>query len=608
MLWRGGADAAPSREPQPQFAHQHRPDSALSWSTVRIFLRSLSEYRDFWRIWVPLLTTVVLLPPIVLAMPLVEKQLVDGILLSRRLELLPQIIGLYAGLWLVSSAVSTAGVTLRTYLAERFSLHLRNRVFTHCEALSLAFSHREHSGRVMALFANDVPAVLGLFTALVVVLGSLVGLAFGVAVMFSLSWQLALVAGVLPPLVAGVATVLTRPFRPAARAAQDKAAELTERLQDNLGGLREVVAFGRESVQTRQFTRTLQELLRLRMRLTLMETGLQTGQSLFSLTVTLVMLGFGGYLVIDGQITLGTLVAMRAFFGSVFQPATLLAGTITAIQKSLASADRLYAFLDEQPRVREREGVGPPEHLAGEVRFDRVNFGYRQGRPVLRDVSFTARPGEVVAMVGPSGAGKSTLASLIARFYDPDEGSILLDGVNLRDLSLDGLRKHIGMVFQDTYLFATTIRENIAFGRDGAREDEIVAAARGANAWEFIERLPAGLDTQVGERGVELSEGQKQRIAIARALLRNPKILILDEPTSALDARSEHLLQLALENLMRGRTTFVIAHRLATVKRADRILVVDGGRVVEQGTHDELLLRGGLYHELHELQVASPAA
>jgi ABC-type multidrug transport system fused ATPase/permease subunit len=221
---------------------------------------------------------------------------------------------------------------------------------------------------------------------------------------------------------------------------------------------------------------------------------------------------------------------------------------------------------------------------------------------VLHEVSLTARPGELVALVGPSGAGKTTLAGLIARFYDPDSGRVLLDGTDVREFTLHGLRSQIGIVFQDTFLFSATIRENIAFGREGATEAEIVAAAHAAHAWEFIERMPDGLDTRTGERGAQLSEGQKQRLSVARVLLRNPRILVLDEPTSALDARSEHLLQAALTELTRGRTTFVIAHRLSTIRRADRILVLDEGRIVQQGTHTELLRRPGLYRELCELQ------
>ncbi len=436
----------------------------------------------------------------------------------------------------------------------------------------------------------------------------LVVLVVGIAIMFSLSPPLALAAGIVPPLVGGAASVLTRPFRPAARRVQEKLAELNERLQENLTGMHEVVAFGQEQAQAMRLTTTLRELLRLRMRVGLMDTALQTGQGLFSIVVTLVIFGYGGYLVVQDQTTLGTIVAMRALFMHVLRPAEQLFGLVSSLQKTLASADRVYAFLDQTPQVRERAWArAPRQDGAGSVVFENVSFAYHAHRPVLRDVSFVTHPGELVALVGPSGAGKSTLASLIARFYDPTEGRVLLDGMDVRDLTLSGLRGQVATVFQDTFLFATTIRQNIAFGREGASEDELMGALRAAHAWEFIERLPEGMDTMVGERGVQLSEGQKQRLAIARALLRDPRILILDEPTSALDARSEHLLQSALDNLMAGRTTFVIAHRLATVQRADRILVLDEGRVVEQGTHLELLRRRGLYRELYELQFAGYA-
>jgi ABC-type multidrug transport system fused ATPase/permease subunit len=277
---------------------------------------------------------------------------------------------------------------------------------------------------------------------------------------------------------------------------------------------------------------------------------------------------------------------------------------VGGVQTALAAADRAYAFLDEKPRVQERVATRSPRAILGEVAFERVGFGYQAGRPVLHGVSFTARPGELIALVGPSGAGKTTLVSLIARFQDPTEGRVLLDGTDLRDLTLADLRSQIGLVFQDTFLFATSIRENIALGREDATEMQICDAARASQAWEFIESLPDCLDTHVGERGVRLSEGQKQRLAIARALLRDPRILILDEPTAALDARSEHFLQMALDRLMPGRTTFVIAHRLATVQRAHRILVVDGGRIVEQGTHTQLLQERGLYRDLFNLQFA----
>jgi len=569
-------------------------------------LHLLNDARGIWRIWVPVLIVAAILPLVSIALPLVQKQLVDGVILAGRIDLLPQTVALYCALWLVSLLSNVAGTVLGTYLNERVLMDLRQRLFEHTARLALAFSNTEHSGRTMSLFVNDAPNVAGIVgTSGSVLVGSLVAMIGGVVAMFSLSWQLALVAGVAPPLVAAVAGYATRPLRPASRRAQEKAAELNERLSEHLTGIREVLAFGHEQTQAVRFAKTMAELVRLRMRVAFVGVGLGVGQSVFSLSVTLVMLGVGGALVIRGETTLGTLLAMQSLFGLVFTPTGQMVGLISGIQKSLGSADRIQAVLAQQPQVQEALHPQPLGVTRGRVSFEDVGFSYATGRPVLENVSFVAEPGEMIALVGPSGAGKSTLVSLIARFYDPTSGQVLLDGVDLRKFSLSALRSQIGMVFQDTFLFAGSIRENIAFGRPAATEAELITAAHAAHAWEFIVQLPQGLDTRIGERGVQLSEGQRQRLAIARALLRNPRILILDEPTSALDARSERLLQSALENLMCDRTTFVIAHRLGTVRRADRILVVEGGRIVEQGVHAELLRGQGVYRELHDLQFAS---
>lgn len=567
------------------------------------FLWSLLSGRRLWRIWLPLAACVLPAPILALAIPLVERQLIDGVILARDPAKLPGIAMLYAGLWLISTFIAIIGAILRSHLSETLGLQLRERLFAQCARLSLAFARREHSGRTAALFNSDVPVVTGLVTTtLLSAITGLVALVGGAVIMLNLNPHLALVTAIAPPVVAGIATLITRPLRPAARQAQEKSAQLSEQLLETLAGIREMVAFGQENRQAHRFSGTLHDLMRLRMRIAYIDTAVQSGTSLFTLTVTLTIFLYGGYLVLQDRTTLGTIIAMRSLFGLVFQPAGQLIGLASGIQKALGAAERLGEFLDHVPSVTESGRARPLPVRSGAITFEEVDFAYQPERPVLQGVSFSASPGEVIALVGPSGAGKSTLASLVARFYDPTAGSIRIDGIDLRDLSLSTLRRSIGFVFQDTFLFAASIRDNLAFGDESADEAAIVAAARAAHAWEFIERLPDGLDTVVGERGTRLSEGQKQRLAIARALLRDPRILILDEPTAALDARSEHLVQEALETLMRGRTTLVIAHRLATIRRAECILVLDNGRIVERGTHAQLLQRPGLYRQLFAFQ------
>jgi ATP-binding cassette, subfamily B, bacterial MsbA len=570
---------------------------------VRLLLRFVGDHRHLWRVWLPLLALSIISPVIALAVPLVERRLIDDVVLADRLDLLAGTAILYGALWLSSFVAGVIGNLLRLYLNERSTLQLRDRAFSHAERLSIPFARQQHSGRTMSLFVNDIPSLGSLFSTTVIGgIGSAITLILSVIVMLRLDPKLAIAAGLGPPILLVVAGFITRPLRPAARRVQEAAAVLNERLQENLTGIREVVAFGQEESRGQHVRVAMRDLLRIRMRIAYMDTALSSGASLFSLAVTVTILIYGSYLVINDQTTLGTVVAMRTLYNYVYSPAARLFGMIGSTQKALGAADRVYALLDQHPQVVDRPTASAPTHVVGQIDFEQVCFSYGPNRDVLHDISFTADPGQIIAIVGPSGAGKTTIVNLVTRFYDPTEGCVRLDGVDLRDLTIHGLRDQIAMVFQDTFLFAMTIRENIAFGRPEADDGAIIAAAQEANIWEFIQELPGGLDTFVGERGVQLSEGQKQRLAIARALLRNPKILILDEPTSALDARSEHLIQSALDNLMEGRTTFIVAHRLSTVQRAHRILVIESGRIVQEGTHAQLLAEAGLYRELCDLQ------
>ena len=455
--------------------------------------RLFRDQRPLWPGVLLLMVLAAVLPPLAVATPLIERHLIDGVILAQQPASLLPAVALYGGIWLLHTAVSICAATLNTYLGERVQQGLRQRLLAHCAALAVPFSHKGHTGQTMALFTSDVPAIGGFPTTLALTaVGSLVGIAVAAATMVTLNWQLALAAALAPPAVAGAAAVLTRPLRPAARRAQEKAAELSERLQETLAGLREVVAFGQEATAGRRFATTLGDLLRLRMRLTFIDTGMRTGQSVFVLAVTIVLMGYGGYLVLQGKTTLGTLVAMQTLFGLVLQPVTQLAGIAREAQKTAGASERVYAFLDTPPQVADRAAARALQPGPLPVVFDGVGFAYEPGRPVLEEISFAVQPGETVALVGPSGAGKTTLVSLLPRFYDPTAGRILLGGDDLRDISLHALRARIGFVFQDTFLFSGTVRENIAFGAPAAGEAAIVAALEAAHAWEFVARLPAG--------------------------------------------------------------------------------------------------------------------
>ena len=591
---------------QPDHLPSRGPDKGSRMSVVLKIL--IEDIRAARAAWVVVIVATLVVPPLALALPLIEKQLIDQAILPRQVTALLPLISLFAILWIANTIISAVAGVIQRYLIERLTNKLREELYTHFADLSLAFARREHSANILSLFVNDVPVLVSLLSSVgFSLLGGVVTLCLAIIAMLSLNWQLALAAGLLPPVLSLGAWILTRPLRPAMQRIQAKTAEVNERIQESLTGLREIVAFGQQHAQSQQISTGLAELLRLRVRMVIVETGIGTAQGVLSLAVSVVILGYGGYLVINGHTTLGTLVAMRSLFGYAFTPAKQLAGLFGTLQKARGAAQRIEGFLAESPQVVESSCSRPLTQVNGSVTFQNVSFAYTDDCPVLSDVTFHVNPGQFIALVGPSGAGKSTLTSLLCRFYDPTCGQVLLDGVDLRNISLVELRKNIGMVFQDTFLFAGSIRENLLFGKSDASAEEIVAGLRSANAWEFVQNLPDGLNTRVGERGVRFSEGQKQRLAIARAFLRNPRILILDEPTSALDARSEALFQSALAELVQGRTTFVIAHRLSTVMRADVVLVLSEGRLVEQGPPADLLRTGGVFRELYDLQFSDLA-
>ncbi|MDP8910101.1 MAG: ABC transporter ATP-binding protein/permease [Chloroflexota bacterium] len=521
------------------------------------------------------------------------------------------------GAFIVRSALIIIGLALvqglfaylRSYLviavAERVGYDLRNQLYEQFQRLSFSFYDRSQTGQLMSRATDDVNNIRGMLMmslrALVIAVVTLIAVT---AIMLWYDWRLALVALSTMPLLVWWSVRFGITIRPLFGQVQQQFGVMTSALQENIAGARVVRAFAQEGRENARFEAELEELFARNLRaarrwslsypLMLLLSGLSTGAVLW----------FGGYRVLTGALSIGTLIAFNLYVWLMAEPVRWLGWVVNRIARAIASGDRIFEILDTKPAIVERPGAIELRPMRGEVRFDDVSFAYAgAGREALSNVSFTAQPGETIALLGPTGSGKSTIINLLPRFYDVTGGRILIDGHDVRDLTLKSLRDQIGAVLQESFLFSVSVRENIAYGRPDAAFEEVVAAARAAHAHDFIMALPEGYDTKLGERGVNLSGGQKQRVAIARALLMDPRILILDDATSSVDSETEYLIQQALHELMQGRTSFVIAQRLSTVKEADQILVLRDGRIVERGTHIELLQRDGFYREIYDLQL-----
>lgn len=507
------------------------------------------------------------------------------------------------GTALVWGIAAFANSYLGEWLSQRVAYDIRNAIYNRMQRLSFAYHDGQQTGQLMSRATQDVEAVrwyvqfgvLRFSYVLLLLLAVLV-------IMMVTNWKLALVAWSFFPLIAWRSTVMTSTLRPLWLEVQNGLARITTVLQETLTGARVVKAFAREDYESRRFSREAQSVFEVSYHSSRIQAAngpAMTGIWMLALAATL---AFGGREIIGGHLSIGALSAFLLYLTLLQMPVRSLGWIIMVLTRAQSAAQRIYEILDAESAVSDSPGALGLRQVAGHVRFEAVSFGYDGLSPVLRGVDIDARPGQLMALIGPMGSGKTTVASLMPRFYDPTEGRICIDGHDIRDLSLASLRRAVGMVQQDVFLFSATIRDNISYGAVDASQESIEAAARAAHIHDFIAGLPDGYDSWVGERGVTLSGGQKQRIAIARTLLVNPRILVLDDSTSSVDMGTERLIQQALLRLVEGRTTFVIAHRLWTVMRADQILVMCDGRIVERGSHRELLEHNGPYRRIYDLE------
>jgi len=534
---------------------------------------------------------------------LTGKGLIDKVIGEKNISLLNLIALAFIVLVIVKGVFSYFQTYLTSFLGYKIVVDMRNQIFQHLQRLSLSFYKRRRIGEIMSRLINDTNVVQNVLVESIMRLILNIFLVTGVLIfIFYIDWSLSLFVLIILPLLAlGIGKLGSR-IKKFSNLVQMKIADISSTIQEVIGGIEVIKSFVTEKKEAQRFRIQNIENFRLNMKRIRFVAILPPLIEILSTIGLAAILWYGGLKVIRGELTIGELVAFLGYVALAVNPLNRIGRDYSQYQQALACAERMFEILDTEPEIRESPGAIEMPRIKGYIQFRNIFFSYDNKEVVLKDINLDLRPGEKVALVGQSGVGKTTLVSLIPRFYDPTSGSIIIDGYDIRNVKLASLRKQIGIVSQETFLFNGTIRDNIAYGKTEVTNEEIVAAAKKANAHNFIMALEKGYATPVGEKGVNLSGGQRQRIAIARAILRNPCILILDEATSAVDAEADTLIQEALEKLMKERTTIVIAHRLSTILGADKIVVLREGKIEEVGIHKELLSKGGTYTKLYKAQ------
>jgi ABC-type multidrug transport system fused ATPase/permease subunit len=539
-----------------------------------------------------------------LVSPLMMKMFVDNVLIDGNRVLLKWFAIIFVLIYVLGAILQTVTSYCYNYLGQRLMLDIRNMLYEHIERMSPSFFSKNRSGDIIQRLYTDTSQIQSLVsTRIINILMNVISAVGIIGILLTLNLQLTLLILLVFPLFALATVYFSKKIRARERKTKEKSGELLSFFQETISFMSVVQSFIREKTEARRHMQKSRELIGLSLNGTLLYSSSGFVNGLLAISATAFVYWFGGNAIFDGTLTLGGLLAYNSYVTKLFGPITGLIGQNQGIQAALVSLERIFEFLDVKQEVKDGVNAASLKMIKGRIAFDQVSFSYDGKTQILRDISFQVEPGEPVALVGGSGSGKSTIGNLLLRFYDPDKGSISLDGRDLRKIKLISLRQHVGVVSQDVALFNTTILENIRYGRRDASDDDVIAAAYLAGIGSFIEEcLPEKFNTVVGEKGAKLSGGQKQRISVARVILKNPKILILDEATSALDSESEKVVQTVLDYLMEGRTTLVIAHRFSTIKNVDRIIVLDGGRIVESGTHQELYQAGGSYRLLYDNQ------